>query len=94
MGRGDPNDVKKISYSELLVEVSKAANVLKEIGVKKGDDLIYLTTRFLKLAYIMLACSKLVQFTLLCWWFSSESIAGRIRCKSEFIVTADEGIRG
>ena len=36
----DPNNVKKISYKELLVNVSKAANVLKKIGVKKGDEKI------------------------------------------------------
>ena len=40
----DPNDVKKITYQELLINVSKAANVLNKIGVKKGDRVtIYLT---------------------------------------------------
>ena len=40
----DPNETKKITYKELLINVSKAANVLKKIGVKKGDRVtIYLS---------------------------------------------------
>ena len=40
----DPNETRKITYKDLLVHVSKAANVLKKIGVKKGDRVtIYLT---------------------------------------------------
>ena len=92
----DPNDVKKISYSELLVEVSKAANVLKKIGVKKGDRVTIYLTMIPELAYIMLACSRIGAIhSIIFGGFSSESIAGRIKdCKFEFIVTADEGIRG
>ena len=92
----DPNDVKKITYSELLVEVSKAANVLKKIGVKKGDRVTIYLTMIPELAYIMLACARIGAIhSIIFGGFSSESIAGRIKdCKSEFVVTADEGIRG
>ncbi len=92
----DPNNIKKITYSELLVEVSKAANVLKKIGVKKGDRVTIYLTMIPELAYIMLACARIGAIhSIIFGGFSSESIAGRIKdCKSEFVVTADEGIRG
>ena len=51
----DPNDVKKITYQELLINVSKAANVLKKIGVKKGDRVTIYLTMIPELAYMMLA---------------------------------------
>jgi len=49
-----------------------------------------------ELAYAMLACARIgAVHSIIFGGFSSESIAGRIQdCKSEFIITADEGIRG
>ncbi len=92
----NPEDVKKISYKELLLNVSKAANVLKKIGVKKGDRVTIYLTMIPELAYIMLACARIgAVHSIIFGGFSAESIAGRIRdCQSEYIVTADEGIRG
>ncbi len=92
----NPDDVKKISYNELLLNVSKAANVLKKIGVKKGDRVTIYLTMIPELAYIMLACSRIgAVHSIIFGGFSAESIAGRIKdCKSEYIVTADEGVRG
>ena len=55
----DPNDVKKITYQELLINVSKAANVLKKIGVKKGDRVTIYLTMIPELAYMMLACARI-----------------------------------
>tara|TARA_Y100001970_G_scaffold283604_1_gene399195 strand:- start:16280 stop:18202 length:1923 start_codon:yes stop_codon:yes gene_type:complete len=92
----DPNNVKKISYQELLINVSKAANVLKKIGVKKGDRVTIYLTMIPELAYMMLACARIgAVHSIIFGGFSAESISGRILdCKSEFVVTADEGVRG
>ena len=92
----DPNETKKITYRDLLINVSKAANVLKKIGVKKGDRVTIYLTMIPELAYIMLACARIgAVHSIIFGGFSAESIAGRIKdCKSEFVVTADEGIRG
>ncbi len=92
----DPNDVKKISYKELLTNVSKAANVLKKLGVKKGDRVTIYLTMIPELAYMMLACARIgAVHSIIFGGFSADSISGRILdCKSEFVITADEGIRG
>ena len=92
----NPDDVKKISYKELLINVSKAANVLKKIGVKKGDRVTIYLTMIPELAFIMLACARIgAVHSIIFGGFSAESIAGRIKdCKSEYIITADEGVRG
>ncbi len=92
----DTNETKKITYRDLLINVSKAANVLKKIGVKKGDRVTIYLTMIPELAYIMLACARIgAVHSIIFGGFSAESIAGRIRdCKSEYVVTADEGIRG
>ncbi len=92
----DPNETKKITYEDLLISVSKAANVLKEIGVKKGDRVTIYLTMIPELAYIMLACARIGAIhSIIFGGFSAESIAGRIKdCKSEYVVTADEGVRG
>ena len=92
----NPNDTKKITYKELLLNVSRAANVLKKIGVKKGDRVTIYLTMIPELAYIMLACARIgAVHSIIFGGFSAESIAGRIQdCGSEYIVTADEGVRG
>ena len=92
----DPTKVKKISYKELQSEVCKIANVLKKIGVKKGDRVTIYLTMIPELAYVMLACARIGAIhSIIFGGFSSDSIAGRIKdCNSEYIVTADEGIRG
>ena len=92
----DPNETKEITYKNLLLNVSKAANVLKKIGVKKGDRVTIYLTMIPELAYIMLACARIgAVHSIIFGGFSAESIAGRIKdCKSEYVVTADEGIRG
>ena len=92
----DPKESKKITYKELLDNVCRVANVLKNIGVKKGDRVTIYLTMIPELAYVMLACSRIgAVHSIIFGGFSAESISGRIKdCGSEFIVTADEGIRG
>ncbi len=92
----DPKVQKKISYKQLHEEVSKAANGLKKIGVQKGDRVTIYLTMIPELAYTMLACARIgAVHSIIFGGFSPDSIAGRINdCKSDYIVTADEGIRG
>ena len=92
----DPNNTLKITYKELLLNVSRTANALKNLGVKKGDRVTIYLTMIPELAYTMLACARIgAVHSIIFGGFSSESIAGRITdCKSEFVITADEGIRG
>ena len=79
MGGYDPNETK-ITYKELLSNVSKAANVLKKIGVKKGDRVTIYLTMIPELAYIMLACARIgAVHSIIFGGFSAESIAGRIK---------------
>ena len=92
----DPKDSKQISYGELHKKVSKTANALKGIGIKKGDRVTIYLTMIPELAYVMLACARIgAVHSIIFGGFSPDSIAGRINdCQSDYIVTADEGVRG
>ena len=92
----DPKVQKKISYKELHKEVSKAANGLKQIGVQKGDRVTIYLTMIPELAYTMLACARIGAIhSIIFGGFSPDSISGRINdCKSDYVITADEGVRG
>ena len=92
----DPKDSKQISYKELYENVCKAANGLKEIGIKKGDRVTIYLTMIPELAYVMLACARVGAIhSIIFGGFSPDSIAGRINdCQSDYIITADEGVRG
>ena len=92
----DPKDYKKISYKELHQNVCKAANGLKRVGIKKGDRVTIYLTMIPELAYVMLACARIgAVHSIIFGGFSPDSISGRINdCKSDYIITADEGVRG
>ena len=92
----DPKESKQISYKELHKNVCKAANGLKELGIKKGDRVTIYLTMIPELAYVMLACARIGAIhSIIFGGFSPDSIAGRINdCQSDYIITADEGVRG
>ena len=92
----DPSNSKKITYKELHKNVCKAANGLRNIGVQKGDKVTIYLTMIPELAYIMLACARIgAVHSIIFGGFSPDSIATRINdCESNFLVTADEGLRG
>ena len=92
----DPKESKHISYKELYKNVCRSANALKELGIKKGDRVTIYLTMIPELAYVMLACARIGAIhSIIFGGFSPDSIAGRINdCKSDYIITADEGIRG
>ncbi len=92
----DPADTKKITYKELHKNVSKAANALKSIGIQKGDRVTIYLTMIPELAYVMLACARIgAVHSIIFGGFSPDSIATRINdCESDYLITADEGVRG
>ena len=92
----DPSNSKKITYKELHKNVSKAANGLKSIGVQKGDRVTIYLTMIPELAYVMLACARIGAIhSIIFGGFSPDSIATRINdCESDYVITADEGVRG
>ena len=92
----DPSVSKAITYRELHREVCKFANVLKGLGVKKGDRVTIYLPMIPELAIAMLACSRIGAIhSIVFGGFSPDSLAGRIQdCDSTVIVTSDEGLRG
>ena len=92
----DPAKSKKITYRELHGEVSRMANALKEIGVKKGDRVTIYLPMIPEAAYAMLACARIGAIhSVVFGGFSPDSLANRIvDCESTVVITADEGLRG
>ncbi len=92
---GEPGDVRTFSYHALNREVSKFANILKSMGVKKGDIVTIYMPQIPELAMAMLACAKLgAAHSVVYGGFSSEALASRIQdAKSKVLITADGGWR-
>jgi acetyl-CoA synthetase len=92
----DPADHKHITYRELHEQVCRMANVLKAQGARKGDRVTIYLPMIPEAAYAMLACARIGAIhSVVFGGFSPDSLAGRIDdCKSEFVITADEGVRG
>ena len=93
----NPNEeYKSYSYSELLAEVCKMANVLKSMGVKKGDRVCIYLPMIPELAFSVLACARIGAIhSVVFAGFSSNALATRIDdCKSSIIITSDGSFRG
>ena len=92
----DPSQSKYISYKQLHEEVCKLANGLKSLGAKKGDRITIYMPMIPEATYAMLACARIGAIhSVVFGGFSPDALAGRISdCKSDIIITADEGIRG
>jgi len=92
----DPAEDKKITYRELHAQVCRLANVMKTHGVKKGDRVTIYMPMIPETAYAMLACARIGAIhSVVFGGFSPDSLANRIEdCRSDFVVTADEGLRG
>src|SRR3989338_309552 len=92
----EPGETKKITYRELLAQVSKLANVLKGLGVKKGDRVTLYMPMIPELAVSVLACARIGAIhSVIFGGFSAESIADRlVDAKSDVILTADSAFRG
>jgi acetyl-CoA synthetase len=85
-----------LTYAELHAEVCRFANVLKAMGVQKGDRVTIYLPMIPEAAVAMLACARIgAVHSVVFAGFSAEAVAGRIDdAKSDFIITADEGRRG
>ncbi len=92
----DPNESRAISYRELHAQVCRAANLLKNLGVQKGDRVTIYLPMIPEAAIAMLACARIGAIhSVVFGGFSPDSLAGRIAdCASKLIITADEGLRG
>jgi acetyl-CoA synthetase len=87
---------RHITYRDLHDEVCRFANVLKRLGVSKGDRVTIYLPMIPEAAFAMLACARIgAVHSVVFGGFSPDSLAGRIEgCKSNFVITADEGVRG
>ena len=92
----DPSFDKKITYRELHRQVCKLANVLKELGVRKGDRVTIYMPMIPETAYAMLACARIGAIhSVVFGGFSPDSLADRINdCDSKLVITSDGGLRG
>ena len=93
----DPaGDVRRITYAQLQAEVIRMANTLRKMGVAKGDRVTIYMPMVPEGAFAMLACARIGAIhSVIFGGFSPEAIAGRVEdCRSDWIVTADEGLRG
>ena len=92
---GEPGDTRTITYADLLREVQKAANALKELGVKTGDRVAIYMPMIPELPVAMLACARLgAAHTVVFGGFSAEALAGRINdAEAMVLITADGGWR-
>ena len=92
----DPAEDKKYSYSELLIEVKKFANVLKSNGVIKGDRVCLYMQMIPELAIAMLACCRIgAVHSVVFGAFSADSLRDRINDSScKILITQDTGVRG
>ena len=92
----DPDEVKKITYASLLSEVSLMSNILLKYEVKKGDRVTIYMPMIPEAVFAMLACARIGAIhSVVFGGFSPDSLADRIKdCNSDFVITADESIRG
>lgn len=92
----NPDESKHITYNELHTQVSKLANVYKNMGVSKGDRVVLYIPMIPEAAYAMLACARIGAIhSIVFAGFSPEALAARVDgCKASLIVTADEAPRG
>ncbi len=92
---GEPGDTKSITYKELLTEVSKFSNVLKELGLARGDTVAIYMPMILELPIAMLACARIgVAHSVIFGGFSPDAIIDRCEdAGAKLLITADAGYR-
>ena len=90
-----PEEERRITYQQLHDDVCRMANVIRELGVKKGDRVTIYMPMIPEAAYAMLACARIGAIhSVVFGGFSPEALAGRIQdCDSQLVITADEGLR-
>ena len=92
---GEPGDRRTLTYAELHQEVSRFSNVLKNLGLKKGDRVIIYMPMVPELSVAMLACARVgLIHSVIFGGFSSSAIEDRLHdSKAKLVITADGGWR-
>jgi len=91
-----PGEYQEITYKEVYENVCRLSNVLRKLGVKKGDRVCLYLPMIPELAYSVLACARIGAIhSVVFGGFSSESLKGRVEdANCKVIITANEGLRG
>jgi len=94
--KDEPGEYEYISFAELKTSVGRVANVLKALGVGKGDRVCIYLPMVPELAYTMLACARIgAVHSIVFGGFSADSLRDRIiDAQAKVLVTANEGLRG
>jgi acetyl-CoA synthetase len=92
---GEPGDRRTITYADLLDEVCRCANALKELGVRRGDRVAIYMPMIPELPIAMLACARIgAPHTVVFGGFSAAALADRINdAEAKLVITADGGFR-
>jgi acetyl-CoA synthetase len=92
---GEPGDTRTITYADLLDEVKRFANVLKGLGVARGDRVAIYMPMIPELPVAMLACARIgAPHSVVFGGFSADSLSDRINdAECKVLVTADGGFR-
>ena len=92
---GEPGEVETLTYGQLLREVSKFANVLKSLGVEKGDRVAIYMGMTPAMAVALLACARIgAPHTVIFGGFSAAALVDRINdCQAKLVITQDGGWR-
>src|SRR5256885_1179795 len=95
IGEGEPGEGRRITYRELLGDVNKFGNVLKGLGVRRGDRVAIYLPMVPEVAVAMLACARIgAVHTVVFGGFSAESLRDRINdARAKVLITADGGYR-
>ena len=92
---GEPGDTRTITYAELLADVERFANVLKDLGVRRGDRVAIYMPMIPELAVAMLACTRIgAVHSVVFGGFSPDALRDRINdAAAKVLLTADGGWR-
>jgi len=93
---GDDGEVKTYTYWQLYREVNRFANVLKKLGIKKGDRVSIYLPMIPELPISLLACARIGAIhSVVFAGFSAQSLRDRINdCGAKLLITANQGLRG
>lgn len=93
----DPNEAAQhITYAELSAQTNRMANVLKNLGITKGDRVVLYLPMIPEAAYAMLACARIgAVHSIVFAGFSPDALGSRVNdCQAKLVITADEAPRG
>ena len=92
---GEPGDSRVLTYSDLLDEVQRFANALKQLGVQRGDRINIYLPMIPEAAIAMLACARIgAAHSVVFGGFSAQSLSDRINdAEAKVLITADGGYR-